>query len=515
MSVATPERLHTAANALIHRARATNGDEPDADADADAPGTARPLRAADYFARLRTFANPGAWFDKPACCAPPECAARGWVLDACDLLRCASCDARLAYPSCDALLALDDRDAVGATIALALHSAHHEGCAWRETSCAALARAFPEEDEANTRSAFARRARDVAAASDGNVPFCVEFSALRGIDRTDVDYARFRTLMLDARAHAAEDGLEDGIGEDAAPLERRATVDAATALALFGWSAKAIDGDCADSLAKGTGSKSRRVYCCALCGVRAPEWMFTGVASERRRRAEAAASAKKPKTTAAALRGAAGGSYGLNLSPPPSSSAVPFATIVRDETTHPSVTTKWVAATANVASRLRASIGALTSSTASSSPFGASVASPVSLFGAPRPVTSPTTMENAPGDRLASVVVAAMTRRLASNRRKRSAATAALDDDAKLLPPSDATLFDVVREHREYCPWIVATSSSSAAAVAGWSSTLRALAGGAATDSVDEDAARARRARNFAVVDYAKARAMVRKYIGA
>ena len=499
MSVATPERLQTAANALLHRASAnTDGDGDDANA--------LPLSAAQYFARLRTFANPSAWFDKPASCAPPECAARGWVLDACDLLRCTSCDARLAYPACDSLLddGVDARDAVGATIALDLHSAHHPACTWRDATCATIARAFPEEDEANTRSAFARRARDVAERSDGAVPFCVDFAHLRGIDRTEADIVRFRALVGDARAHAAEDGLEDGIGVDAVPLERRAAVDAATALALFGWSAKTIAEDGADGVMNSTDRvRRRRAYCCALCGIQAPEWMFTGVASERRARAEKAKEKKKPKTTAAALRGAAGGAYGMNLASP----AVPFAPIVHDDERE-SASKKWIAATANVASRLRASIGASTATDSNAAPFGAASSSaPHALFGAPRPVTTTTSagLENASGDRLASVVVAAMTRRLAAKRKRSTSNAPSLDDSATLAPPSDAVLFDVVQEHREYCPWIVATSKSS---VAGWKSTLNALAGGTSTED-----ARERRARNFSVVDYAKARDMVRKYI--
>jgi len=508
MSVATPERLHTAANALLHRASAnTDGDGDDANARTDADADPRPLSAAQYFARLRTFANPSAWFDKPASCAPPECAARGWVLEACDLLRCTSCDARLAYPACDSLLELEvnARDAVGATIALALHSAHHSTCAWRDATCATIARAFPEEDEANTRSAFARRARDVAERSDGAVPFCVDFAQLRGIDRTEADIVRFRALVGDARAHAAEDGLEDGIGEDAAPLERRAAVDASTALALFGWSAKTIAEDGAGGVMHSTDrARRRRAYCCALCGIQAPEWMFTGVASERRARAEKAEAKKKPKTTAAALRGAAGGAYGMNLASP----AVPFAPIVHDDERE-SASKKWIAATANVASRLRASIGASTATDSNAAPFGAASSSaPHALFGAPRPVTTTTTsagLENASGDRLASVVVAAMTRRLAAKRKRSTSNAPSLDDNATLAPPSDAVLFDVVHEHREYCPWIVATSKSS---VAGWKSTLNTLAGGTSTED-----ARERRARNFSVVDYAKARDMVRKYI--
>jgi len=501
MSVATPERLHLAALALV-RASASDDDAivipapDDARPASSAVAAARPLSAADYFDRLRSFASPLVWFDKPPSLSAKVCASHGWCALSHDVLRCRSCDAALAYPNV-ARASDDVKESIARAFADALRDEHREFCAWRNARCGASVTGFPRDDDARATEAFARRFWD-GAANATSMPFLVSFRELsnEGV-RADVDVVE--AVVRRARERAEEDGFGAFVG-DVGAAERSLILDNAATLALFGWNATCVD--------EKTKTKDKRQYCCALCGVNVPEWTFTAIAKARNVRARRANAVEAPRTTAAALRGAAGGSFGLRSS----ASAMPFAPKVREVQENiianapksSEVTSKWIAATANVASRLRASIaggGAATST--NTTPFGAR-ASPQSLFGAPRPVTvdESAPAESSSGDRLASVVVAAMTKKLAAGaERKRAAA------DVKITPPSDAVCFHVIKEHMHYCPWI-ATSASEGDP--GWKITLEQLA--RATSSEDEDE---RRARHHASVDLAKARDIVRKYINA
>lgn len=310
--------------------------------------------------------------------------------------------------------------------------------------------------------------------------------------------ARLRTLVRDARAHAEEVGTSATEDDDLTPLEGRTVVDHATVMALFGWSAIVL----------GDGDEQKRCYACALCGVASPEWTFTPVNAVGKHRMAVAAkknSTKKPKTTPAALRGAAGGAFGIR-----SAARVPFAPTTHEPSKATSASAKWIAATASVVSKLTMSIAgggsnAKRGADANPAPFGApSAATP--LFGAPRPVTTPHEPALASsGSRFAAVVVAAATKNLAPGRKRKRIT---LDDSARLEAPPGSELFDVANEHAPHCPWIVASRAAP-----GWRATLDVLvppADGKTQSEVNPD-----RSRNFRVVDYAKAREMVRRFASA
>lgn len=310
--------------------------------------------------------------------------------------------------------------------------------------------------------------------------------------------ARLRTLVRDARAHAEEVGTSATEDDDLTPLEGRTVVDHATVLALFGWSA----------LSLGEGDERKRCYECALCGVASPEWMFTPVNAVGKHRMAAAStkkSAKKPKTTPAALRGAAGGTFGIG-----SPARAPFAPTPHEPSKATSASAKWIAATAGVVSKLTMSIAGGGASVkreanANPAPFGAAAAA-TPLFGAPRPVTAPHEPALASsGSRFASIVVAAATKNL-TTAKKRKRIT--LDDSARLEAPPGSELFDVANEHAPHCPWIVASRGAP-----GWRATLDVLVPPA--DDKPQSEANADRSRNFRVVDYAKAREMVRRFASA
>jgi hypothetical protein len=552
MSIATPERVKALTDAMIEGKHAPKPDEP-AGVDAskrstitsslttavaiDADGGARPARPlsrVDYFARLKTFRDASAWFDKPSSLDAPTCAARGWMLEARDLLRCETCEALLAYPGCESLR--DDETAmqeVETAMCEALVSTHERGCAWRETTCGLGARMFPSEDEPTTRIDFANRV-DGIAKSGGRVPVCVELDAtvpspsVTSLGLCAEDSERVKALLREAREHAAESN-DDADDDDLTPLERRAVVEYATEMALFGWSPEPVVIDDCTGM-----KKSQMAYACALCGVRAPEWSFTSIAATRKRHAPTSAqksSAKRAKTTVATLRGAAGGSYGLG-SPEnrasPAEPRTPFSPVTHekkttteqkdDEQTPKSKKTaiRWIAATANIASKLTMSIAGgradAMSPVANASPFGATAAS-TALFGSPRPVTTPSsadeqTMTTTPtkssldGSKFASVVVAAVTKARAAKKRVR----VSTDENAAFEVPADAARFNPSAEHHGYCPWIC-TKIQGRDVKPGWRSTLDVLI----PKGVVRDAST--RAKNFTVVDLARAREMVRKYI--
>lgn len=561
MSIATPERVKALTDAMIEGKPAPNPDEPaSVGASKHHPsiisslaaesvsnndnnnGTkpARPLSRVDYFARLKTFRDASAWFDKPSSLDAPTCAGRGWVLEARDLLRCETCEALLAYPGCESVR--DDETAMrGVETAMceALVETHERGCAWRETKCGFGVRTFPSEDEPTTRMDFANRVNGIAK-SGGCVPVCVELhdavtssSSLMSLGLRAEDSERVKALLREAREHAAEsnDDADDADDDDLTPLERRAVVEYATEMALFGWSPEpTIVDDCMGM------KKSQRAYACALCGVRAPEWSFTSVAGTRKRHAptsaqKSSAAAKRAKTTVATLRGAAGGSYGLG-SPEnrasPAEPRTPFSPVTHEKKTTTEekdddqqtpkckkTAIQWIAATANIASKLTMSIAGggadATSPVANASPFGATAAS-TALFGSPRPVTTPssadekattpTTKSALDGGKFASVVVAAVTKARAAKKRVR----VSTDENAAFQVPADAARFNPAAEHHDYCPW-VCTKIQGRDVEPGWRSTLDVLI----PKGVVRDAST--RAKNFTVVDLARAREMVRKYI--
>lgn len=471
---------------------------------------ARPLSSADYFARLRTFADCASWtFGKnETLLGAVACASRGWkvVRGERDALTCETCGAALCYPKADGYDALDDRGkrALDEEMAGKLITGHDENCAWGETACGRAARAFPlAADDGTTRSDFASRV-DGIARGKSQVPMCVDVLSVncargRVAGMSDDVADRARALVADARAHA-EDAETSAAGDDrnaddSTPLERRTVVDHATLMALFGWSPVSVDDDA-----------SRRCYACALCGAMSPEWIFTSISATRKERMSASSkkqSAKRPKTTLAALRGAAGGSYGLGSTT--SSTKTPFAPELRNEKSH-SAKANWIAATAaaSVESKLFMSIaggGERGDAVPNAAPFGATTSS-TPLFGSPRPVTAHDDAHD--GSKFASVVVAAMTKKLAERTKKRRRVVS-LDPDAKLEPPPGSTLFDVVNEHASYCPWIACERG-----LPGWRQTLDVLIPPKLSERSQDE-----RARNFRVVDYVKAREMVRRYCGA
>jgi len=554
MSIATPERVKALTDAMIEGKPAPNPDEPAgvgaskqhhpsiisslaaesvSNNDDNNNGTkpARPLSRVDYFARLKTFRDASAWFDKPSSLDAPTCAGRGWTLEARDLLRCETCEALLAYPGCESVR--DDETAMrGVETAMceALVETHERGCAWRETRCGFGARTFPSEDEPTTRMDFANRVNFIAK-SGGCVPVCVELegavSSSSSLGLGAEDSERVKALLREAREHAAASNDNDADDDDLTPLERRAVVEYATEMALFGWSPEpTIVDDCAGV------KKSQRAYACALCGVRAPEWSFTSVAATRKRHAptsaqKSSAAAKRAKTTVATLRGAAGGSYGLG-SPEnrasPAEPRTPFSPVTREKKTTTEkdddqqtptckkTAIQWIAATANIASKLTMSIAGggadATSPVANASPFGATAAS-TTLFGSPRPVTTPssadekaTTKSSLDGSKFASVVVAAVTKARAAKKRVR----VSTDENVAFQVPADAARFNPATEHHDYCPW-VCTKIQGRDVEPGWRSTLDVLI----PKGVVRDAST--RAKNFTVIDLARAREMVRKYI--
>ena len=445
-----------------------------------------------------------------------------------DLLRCETCEALLAYPSCENIR--DDVEAMESVereMIDALATTHERGCAWRETACSTSARMFPANEPPTTRTDFAARVAAIARGG-GKVPMCAMTwcektgaNARRKCGMETSERERVARLVRDARTHAEE--AETSLGEredDLTPLERRSAVDFATEMALFGWFPV--------PLVEGVESE-KRAYGCALCGARSPEWTFTSVLAARKQHVPSAQrTSKRAKTTGAALRGALGGSYGLSGV----SSGVPFAPTRRDGRTaddahkaaHERASARWVAAVAgaSVLSKLTMSIagGGATETEKNATPFGATSAS-TPLFGSPRPVTA-TTIDDArdahdsPGSTFAAVVVAAATKKLAaasSKKRKR----VAVDDNARLRAPAHAVLFDCVDEHMPYCPWIC-REIDHRPTEPGWRATLDVLMPKSpADDDDDDDDARAspedRRKKNFGVVDYAKALAMVRKYV--
>ena len=494
----------------------------DVDASSSANLPARPLSRADYFRRLRAFRDCVRWnFDKPSALQGPACAARGWTLEARDLLRCETCEALLAYPGNVDKLDEDARKDVNERVMKDLVDTHERGCAWRETGCSTSARGFPAASADETRADFASRV-DAIARRGGKLPMVVGALEDEGRSRPtseaigDGEKERIRALVRDARTHAeeAETSASDD-ADDLTPLERRSAIDYATEMGLFGWSPTVVDGDLE------TDAKGRAAYCCALCGVRAPEWTFTPLIASRKQLAMAqSSSSKKPKTTLAALRGAAGGTYGLGTlrSAVAAAAAAPFAPKLHEEKPahSPSVKSKWVAAVAgaSVLSKLTASIagGGASDAKVDSTPFGSTTSS-TPLFGSPRPVTTMTdatpsaTLDSEQGSKFASIVVAAATKKLAAAKKRKRVA---VDENAKLNIPALAVRFNVIDEHLPYCPWI-STRLDHRDVDPGWRATLDVLVPRAAADA--PDAAARRRADNFKVVDYARARDMVRKYL--
>lgn len=507
MSVAARDRARRLTSDMLGDARDDDATAPSnarARPPVDASKPARPLSRMDYHARLRTFSDPSSWtFGKPSTLGAAACAARGWTARGRDAVRCETCGATLCYPDCRSLEF--DRaamDGVNAEIAAALVTAHEEGCAWRETGCASSARTFPLGEDAATREDFASRVDSIARGGGGGA-MCVDVwsegsarGAALGVD-ADVG-ARLRTLVRDARAHAEEVGTSATDDDDLTPLEGRTVVDHATVMALFGWSAVAL----------GDGDAQRRCYACALCGVESPEWTFTPVNAVGKHRTAVAStkkSTKKPKTTPAALRGAAGGTFGIG-----SPARVPFAPTPHEPSKPTSASAKWIAATASVVSKLTMSIAgggasAKRDADANPAPFGAaSAATP--LFGAPRPVTAPHEPALASsGARFAAIVVAAATKNLAAAKKRKRIT---LDESARLEPPPGSELFDVANEHAPHCPWIVASRGAP-----GWRATLDVLVPPA--DEKPQTDTNTDRSRNFRVVDYAKAREMVRRFAAA
>jgi len=531
MASATPERFKRLTDAIVapHETRAPGERDDTARAhscarvgafDVTGARTARPLSREDYFHRLRTFRDASRWFGKPAGASAPACAARGWILEAKDLLRCETCEALLAYPSCENVQ--DDVEAIESVareMIDALATTHERGCAWRETACSTSARTFPANAPATTRTDFAARV-DAIARGGGKVPMCAmtwcEENGARARRKCGMETSereRVARLVSDARTHAEE--AETSLGEredDLTPLERRSVVDFATEMALFGWSPV--------PLVEGVES-DKRAYGCALCGARAPEWTFTSVLAARKQHVSSSAqrASKKAKTGGAALRGALGGSYGLG-----GVSSVPFAPTRRDDAhkaAHERASARWVAAVAgaSVLSKLTMSIagGGATETEKNSTPFGATSAS-TPLFGSPRPVTATDDdagAHDSPGSTFAAVVVAAATKSLAAaSSKKRKRVT--VDDNARLPTPAHAVLFDCVDEHMPYCPWIC-REIDHRPTEPGWRATLDVLVPKSPDDDAEDDDARAspeeRRKKNFGVVDYAKARAMVHKYL--
>ena len=514
-------------------------------------------RARDYFRRLRTFRDASKWFDKPiASVRAPACARRGWRLAARELLRYETCEALLAYPSSGGRCGGDGggdaamEEAMARDVEKMLVDTHERGCAWRETGTVTSARGFPAPEETSTtRGEFARRV-DAVRKGGGDVPVCVvrwdglnvnaSLRAGAGLsrgtttstDETDVR-SRVVTLTKEARTHAEEEEEEEErkgatmtLTGDLTPLERRSIVDYAMQLALFGWSPTRVDA--------GPKGECRRVYACALCGVRAPEWTFTSVTGARvplvaSSTARQSSGAKRTKTTVATLRGAAGGAYGMNIGASSwSAERVPFAPVIHEkaqdvdncdqaESATKKTSIHWVAATANVAAKLAMSIGsgggAAGGAVANAAPFGAASSAPSALFGSPRPVTmaeSPLESSSAvvtgsplDGSKFASVVVAAVTKARSIKKRR----AVALDEDATLKIPPTAVLFDVVAEHHDYCPW-VCDQIDGRDVIPGWRATLDVLV----PSNSSRDATN-KREKNFTVVDYARAREMVAKYL--
>jgi hypothetical protein len=427
----------------------------------------------------------------------------------------------LAYPGNTDKLDDHARRDVNERVKKDLVDTHERGCAWRETGCSTSARAFPTASDDETRANFASQV-DAITRRGGKLPVVLgvlesDGRMKRGRESIeDGDTERIRALVRDARTHAEES--EPSAGDDAddlTPLERRSVVDYATEMALFGWSPTVVDGDVEKE------AKRRVAYCCALCGVRSPEWTFTPLIATRKPLATStSSSAKKLKTTLATLRGAAGGTYGLGaLRSAGAAASTPFAPKLHEEKpAHaPSVKSKWVAAVAgaNVLSKLTASIagGGASDAKVDSTPFGLTTTS-TPLFGSPRPVTTtndaPSASMSERGSKFASIVVAAATKKLAAAKKRKRVA---VDENAKLNVPAHAVRFNVIDEHLPYCPWI-STQIDRRDVVPGWRVTLDVLVPSADAAAVDGDARR-RRANNFKVIDYARAREMVRKYLPA
>jgi hypothetical protein len=121
--------------------------------------------------------------------------------------------------------------------------------------------------------------------------------------------------------------------------------------------------------------------------------------------------------------------------------------------------------------------------------------------------TPSATLDSEQGSKFASIVVAAATKKLAAAKKRKRVA---VDENAKLNIPALAVRFNVIDEHLPYCPWI-STRLDHRDVDPGWRATLDVLVPSAAADA--PDAAARRRADNFKVVDYARARDMVRKYL--
>ena len=193
MASATPERFKRLTDALVapHETRAHRERDDTARAhssgrmgafDVTGARTARPLSREDYFHRLRTFRDPSRWFGKPRGASAPACAARGWILEGKDLLRCETCEALLAYPSCENIR--DDVEAMESVereMIDALATTHERGCAW--ASSARLPGRWVAAASDRGQAASEERARPSVAttASSGRGPYRKEGAACRRV----------------------------------------------------------------------------------------------------------------------------------------------------------------------------------------------------------------------------------------------------------------------------------------------------------------------------------------------